>query len=89
MGTKSGQGRLAGAGQDFWNVYLIWLWQHVPGADAARSGSLLPLPESRGIRASWVISSWSPSPLPLHRPMCAKQRATGSPKPTTSRVAQG
>src|SRR5215216_7318278 len=32
MGMKPEQEYLAGAGPDFWDACLIWLWPHVPGA---------------------------------------------------------
>jgi len=57
MGMQPGQGRLAGTGRDFWDTCLLWLWSHVPGADAARSGSLPSLPKSRWLHTSYVISS--------------------------------
>ena len=47
------------------------------------------LAEKWSLRASCVIASWPPSHLPLHLPVCAKQRSTGSPKPTTSHVVSG
>ena len=35
------------------------------------------------------MASWPPSHLPFRLPVCAKQRATGLPQPTTSRVVSG
>ena len=67
----------------------MWIWPRVPFADEARCGSLPPLPRKRSSRASYVISIWPPSHLPLHLPVCAKQRSTGSAKPTTSHVVSG
>ena len=44
------------------------------------------LPRNRLSRVSCVISSWPPFHLPLPLPVLVKQRSTGSPKPTMSRV---